>query len=98
MTLPVFGMAAFSAGFKPGTAVTGGGVNPTYDGLLAIWDAYNGSGTATTVDGVPTGWHTPAYYWSATPSPSGHAAVDLSSGYVGDGSDSGSSYAAYQVL
>ena len=99
LTLPEFGMAAFSAGYKPGTAVTGGGVNPTYDGLLAIWDAYNGSGTATGVAGVPTGWYY-GYYWSATPSPSGHALVYLNSGRVNDGSDSSSfSFsAAYQVL
>ena len=98
MTLPVFGMAAFSAGYKPGTAVTGGGVNPTYDGLLAIWDAYNGSGTATGVKGVPTGWLSTPDYWSATPSPSGHASVLLGAGYVFDTSDSYSGYAVYQVL
>jgi hypothetical protein len=98
MTLPQFGMAAFSYGYKPGTAVTGGGVNPTYDGLLAIWDAYNGSGTAIGVDGVPTGWNSGIRYWSATPSPSGHASVRLNNGYVDDYSDSSSNYAAYQVL
>ena len=100
MTLPVFGMAAFSVGYKPGTAVTGGGVNPTYDGLLAIWDAYNGTGTATGVAGVPTGWGNGAVYWSATSSPSGHAHVHLNNGTVHDYSDSSdsSSYAAYQVL
>jgi hypothetical protein len=97
MTLPEFGMAAYSAGYKPGTAVTGGGVNSTYDGLLAIWDAYNGSGTATGVAGVPTGWSA-NNYWSATPSPSGHAAVGLFNGYVNDFSDSVGNFAAYQVL
>ena len=96
-TLPEFGMAALSEGFKPGTAVSGGGDNPTYDGMLAIWDAYNGSGTATGVAGVPTGW-SGNYYWSATPSPSGHARVYLFNGYVVDASDSYNGNAAYQVL
>ena len=98
LTLPEFGMAAFSVGYKPGTAVTGGGVNPTYDGLLAIWDAYNGSGTGTyqTAD-LPTDWST-SFYWSATPSPSGHANVNLNNGNVNDNSDSNNNNAAYQVL
>jgi hypothetical protein len=98
LTLPEFGMAAYSGdGYMPGTDVSGGGVNPTYDGLLAIWDAYNGSGTATGVAGVPTGWNG-NIYWSATPSPSGHASVRLYDGYVSDRSDSINFYAAYQVL
>ena len=46
---------------------------------------------------MPTGW---SYfdYWSATPSPSGHAGVNLGTGAVIDGSDSDWRYAAYQVL
>ncbi len=97
MTLPEFGMAAFSTGLKPSTAVSGGGDNPTYDGLLAIWDAYNGSEVgATGVAGVPTGWS--RYCWSATPSPSGHARVDLYVGSVYNYSNTSFSLAAYQVL
>ena len=99
MTLPQLGMTPFSTGSMPGTAVSGGGANPTYDGLMAIWDAYNGSGTGTGVPGVPTGWNN-FTYWSATPAPSGYANVNLGGGYVNDFKDSASylSYAAYQVL
>ena len=99
MTLPQLGMTPFSTGSMPGTAVSGGGANPTYDGLMAIWDAYNGSGTGTGVPGEPTGWNN-FTYWSATPSPSGYANVNLGGGYVNDYKDSALylSYAAYQVL
>lgn len=51
----------------------------------------------TGVAGVPTGWNN-NNYWSATPSPSGHARVGLNIGYVYDGSDSTNHFAAYQVL
>jgi hypothetical protein len=41
-------------------------VNSTYDDLLAIWDAHNGSALAgNSVAGVPNGWKSDAY-WSAT--------------------------------
>ena len=51
----------------------------------------------TGVAGVPTGWNN-NNYWSATPSPSGHASVTLSIGNVSDLSDSSSGSVAYQVL
>jgi hypothetical protein len=42
--------------------------NATYDDLVAIWDAYNGTSTGTangSTTGVPTGWVSDNY-WSAT--------------------------------
>ena len=71
--------------------------NATYNDLLAIWDAYNGTGTGTNVDGTPSGWQADGY-WSATPSASGHAYVYLPDGYVRDYLDGGGNYVALQVL
>ncbi len=44
---------------------TTNGTTSSYDGLLAIWDAYNGTGTGTNVSGAPPGWQ-PQHYWSST--------------------------------
>ena len=67
-------------GYQNGTAVSGTASNPTYDDYLAIWDAYNGTGTGTGDYGTPGGWHDTYGYWSATPSASGHAFVSLGTG------------------
>ena len=49
-----------------GTSVDSGTDNQThYDGLLAIWDAHNGSGTEKNLSGVPPGWRG-FWYWSAS--------------------------------
>ena len=40
----------------------------------------------------------PGYYWSATPSASGHADVDLNGGFVNDFIDIVNLYVALQVL
>jgi hypothetical protein len=69
-------------GSRDGTAVSGTASNPTYDDYLAIWDAYNGTGTGTGMNGTPPGWGGLAYYWSATPSASGHALIYLYDGHV----------------
>ncbi|OHC70527.1 MAG: hypothetical protein A3H93_04320 [Rhodocyclales bacterium RIFCSPLOWO2_02_FULL_63_24] len=91
--LPTHGEASVVTGYRPGTAIDNiplGETNPTYDDLLAIWDAHNGTGTT----GLPSGWQH-EYYWSATPSASGHASVHLYLGYVYDYPVT--HYAAYSV-
>jgi Bacterial Ig-like domain/Cadherin domain/RTX calcium-binding nonapeptide repeat (4 copies) len=85
-----------------------GTVNSTYDDLLAVWDAHNGSSLVSS--GVPAGWFSGAY-WSATPSARGHAILSLNapngsvfdnSDYAGDGKDYNYRdyyyYAAIEVL
>ena len=87
---------------QPGTAytdagATSNGTTSSYNELLAIWDAYNGTGTGTNINGTPSGWQ--AYgYWSATPSASGHAYVYLYYGFVLDDYDTVNNYVALQVL
>lgn len=81
-------------------------INPTYDDLLAVWDAYNGTGTETVdpgfdnyVDGTPPGWNDRCY-WSATRSEIGTAPfyVCLDSGYVGSANQRDAYYVALEVL
>ena len=87
VTSSPYGSAGLDA-FEPGTAVgsatpaNGRNVaNATYNDLLAVWDAYNGTGVGSTaISGTPSGWQANSY-WSATPSSaSRHAYVSLSDG------------------
>ncbi len=56
--------------------------NSTFNDLLAIWDAYNGTAQSSFTNGVPPGWATDLSFWSATPSGSGHIYVWLQSGMI----------------
>jgi hypothetical protein len=60
--------------------VTSNGTTSTFNGLMAIWDAFNGVGTGQGLAGTPTGWAAD-YYWVAD-APYCHDAVCLSDGYV----------------
>ena len=100
---PFYGANGINA-YQPGTSIgsspasTGSNaVNSTYNDYLAIWDAYNDTGTGININGTPAGWQT-TYYWSATPSASGHASVGLVNGYVVDYGDVNGSHVALQVL
>ncbi len=100
LALPVQGDGGGVTGVRPGTAIDNspaGETNPTYDDLLAIWDAHNGAGTETSVGGTPAGWQA-NQYWSATSVTGGHAIVNLNLGSVSGGTDGGGAYVALQVL
>ena len=108
LRLPTDGLAGStltSGGYKPGTSWsnatpgwnTDHSSNATYDDLYAIWDAFNGTGSGTNMTGVPSGWDG-SFYWSATPSASGHAGVYLDLGVVTGGFDGSGSYVAFEVL
>lgn len=81
-----------------GTAVNNGSqTNTTYDDLMAIWDAYNGSSAASNLSGIPTGWK--SLYWSAErSSSSGHSFIDLSIGNYDSAPDTSNGYVVLQVL
>ena len=97
VTSPPYGAGGIN-NYEPGTAVGSNVVNATYNDYLAVWDAYNGIGVGSTeIDGTPSGWQAD-YYWSATPSASGHADVYLYVGFVGDDTDNLDGYVALQVL
>ena len=88
--------------YQLGTTYTDAGATTnstasSFNELLAIWDAYNGTGTGVNISGTPSGWQAGSY-WSATPSASGHAHVNLNIGNVTDFNDLFNSYVALQVL
>jgi hypothetical protein len=97
-----------STGNKAGTTIDNiptGEPNTTFNDLLAIWDAHNGTTTTTGTSGVPVGWasSTSDAYWAATagdPSVWGrtHLGVKLANGNVGSYFDNVDSYVALQVL
>lgn len=102
LALPVFGGVHTDQKFYSGTAVSGNTYtdNPTYGGLLAIWDAYNGTGTGTGLSGVPSGWYQYGY-WSSSQGWNKKASLAFQNGYTYNNGDfSGDNYFAFvfQVL
>jgi hypothetical protein len=69
-----------------GTSNSGQGIveNTTYDDMLALWDAFNGTGTGANTNGPVPGWGN-GHYWTATPSAAGD-------GYAAVGTNSGATY------
>ena len=111
LALPTFGggVNATDNQFRIGTSVGDAGrengsnaVNDTYNDMMAIWDAYNGTwqgswdawqNTGATVgqvmlNGTPPGWEVPYLgYWTATnANAAGHQFVNLNSGNYGEAS------------
>jgi hypothetical protein len=86
-------------GQQVGTAIEGNGENSTYDGLLALWDANNGTATTTNQLGVVEGWGDETY-WTSTESSNGHATVAMYDGSVFNTSDDDTTtnYVAWQVM
>ena len=80
VTSPPFGANGIDH-YQPGTAVGSvdgrNAVNATYDDLLAVWDAYNGTATTRFLGGLPQGWKVYAGYWSATPGDSVSTSISL---------------------
>jgi serralysin len=83
-----------------GTSIGNGSndANSTFSDLLAIWDAYNGTGTDYSA-GLPTGWLQNAY-WSSTEATDGHVRVSFNTAIPTStiDTDSSNKYAAFQVL
>jgi hypothetical protein len=101
--LPRSGMSALNTTAQSGTSYTDSGpstnrtTSNTYDDLLAIWDAYNGTSTGTGISGTPGGWAS-GQYWTATPHSATHTVVNLGSGNTTIYNDTQSYYVALQVL
>lgn len=98
VALPTHGENGVRATLRGGTTVSSGAdFNYEYDDLLAIWDAFNGSASATGINGTPPGWPA-SNYLSSTPSDSGHASVHFNMGGVYDDLDHFAAYVALEVL
>jgi len=87
------GTGVGSTGASAGSAA----FNGSYDDLLAIWDAFNGTSTVNYIQGVPPGWKASSY-WSALPSGTGHAFVMLDNGFVLGDANSRNGYVALEVF
>jgi hypothetical protein len=76
-------------------------INATYNDLLAIWDAYNGTSTSMRGAALPSSWQV-ADYFSSTPFPGGADYWDVWMWDGGTGNHAGSggaaTYVALQVL
>jgi hypothetical protein len=62
-----------------------GSLNSTYDDLLAVWDAYNGTSLNSNINGIPPGYQETTY-WSATPHqalPGNYFLHEQKNGYIG---------------
>jgi len=90
------GYPTMATGLVTGTAIMGSAVNPTYDGLLAIWDSLSNT-TGTNIFGAPPGWAS-STYWSATRTTAGHASIGLNIGILSSSTDPNLNYVALQVL
>jgi methionine-rich copper-binding protein CopC len=74
-------------------------INTTYDGLLSVWDAYNGTGAGQNIYGTPASWVTPTHndFLTSTRTASGYAIFGFDSGNASQFAYS-SSYVALEVL
>ena len=108
VALPTKGDGGTNAGYSASLTAVGDATTPrngsnapnsTYNDLLAIWDAYNGTGTGTNsgVSGQPSGWGN-AYWTASQITPGNHARLDFGNGYVASVADTNSWYVAVQVL
>jgi len=107
VALPTLGSAVPGSTFNSGTAVGAASpdqwqgsnaANATYNDLLAVWDAHNGTGTGTSINGIPSAWAS-GQYWSASSSFAGsHYDLYLNGGgSIGD-PDNVTRFVALQVL
>ncbi|MES9885762.1 MAG: Ig-like domain-containing protein, partial [Candidatus Sedimenticola sp. 6PFRAG1] len=87
-------------GLRPGTAVDDGPtVNTTYDGLLALWDAHNGSGTGTGGTASFNGWFDGTYHGDTQGTGAGYyVAINIGTGQVYNAAVGVPTYIAYEVL
>lgn len=100
VALPTMGVGVVAIKDYNGTSVSGLGYNHIYDDLLAVWDANNGTGTGTLLNGVPSGWASGGY-WAADKSAAAntHYRLRLSDGNSNDFGDGTTGiYAALQVF
>ena len=87
-------------GLADGTAIDNipvGEINPSYNDLLAVWDAFNGNGTGFSQSGTPENWAANAY-WAATTASLGHGLAYLPNGSAYGAADFNPLYVALQVI
>lgn len=98
VALPTYGGDKSNDGTQVPTDIDNvpeGEINPTYDDLVAIWDAFEGNPTE---NGTPPEWAN-GIYWSATQyDATKHYSMDLTNGLGGTNAESNQSWTAVQVI
>ncbi|MBN2842538.1 MAG: hypothetical protein JXM68_05575, partial [Sedimentisphaerales bacterium] len=98
VALPTYGGDKSNDGIQVPTAIDNvppGEINPTYDDLAAIWDAFEGNPTE---NGTPPEWAN-GIYWSATQyDATKHYSMDLTNGLGATNAETNQSWVAVQVI
>jgi len=98
VALPTFGGDKSNDGTQVATDIDNvppGEINPTYDDLVAIWDAFEGNPTE---NGTPPEWAN-GIYWSATQyDATKHYSMDLTNGLGATNAETNQSWVAVQVI
>jgi hypothetical protein len=105
VALPTYGGNKLNDGTQVATDIDNvppGEINPTYDDLVAIWDAFEGHpdllNGITAENGTPPGWAN-GIYWSATPyETTQHYAMDFTTAHGGTNAETNQSWTAVQVI
>lgn len=102
VALPTYGGDKSNDGTQVPTAIDNvplGEINPTYDDLVAIWDAFERTNASNPENGTPPGW-SEGFYWSATqyPAMTEHYAMDFATAHGGTNAETNSSWVAVQVI
>jgi len=105
VALPTYGGDKSNDGTQVPTAIDNvppGEINPTYDDLVAIWDAFESKpdlpNGRTSENGTPPEWAN-GIYWSATPyETTQHYAMDMTNGHGGTNAETNQSWTAVQVI
>lgn len=75
-----------------------GEINPAYDDLVAIWDAFEGTNQYNAADGTPPEWAN-GIYWSATQyDNTKHYSMDMTNGLGATNAETNQSWVAVQVI
>ncbi len=105
VALPTYGGNKSNDGTQVATDIDNvppGEINPTYDDLVAIWDAFEGHpdlpNGITSENGTPPEWAN-GIYWSATPyETTQHYAMDFTTAHGGTNAETNQSWTAVQVI
>ncbi|UFH58899.1 Ig-like domain-containing protein [Sulfurovum mangrovi] len=99
VALPTFGADTY--GVQNATEIDNnpsGEINPYYDDLVAIWDAFEGGTNLTPENGTPPEWAN-GEYWSSTQfDETKHYSVDMTSSLVGTNGEHETNYVAVEVI
>ena len=103
--LPTYGGDTSNDGTQVATEIDNdpqGEINPYYDDLVAIWDAFENhpdlANGITPENGTPAGWANGIYWSASTFDETKHYSMDLTNGHGGTNGEENQSWVAVQVV